>query len=699
MTDIALELVSVGELLTGKNLVIPGYQRRYSWLDAQRATLIQDIYQHQISDQKIIDRYFCGSIILEILDEKKYGVADGQQRITTMIILLKALLTFREVAESDIADIITAILYRAKNGLLTFVDSKQDKEFKRCLSLDDISNVKSNFDIAYKQMLGKLQQFHEGQLFAFASHIIHFTTFAVTIAPMYSGLLLFERANNRGLALSLTDRCKSIVLNKANDEVAVSRSWEQFLTYCQATDRSSDHHLLSYLWLSSSDGERVTAKSAIEAFQGLIKDSSDELVFDLENHAEYANNLELCLIPYVKLTCRNFRYLNCLRKQHQVRAVMAAARKMPESIQRQFLAELEKTAMVIALTSPLPGTVTAMLKEVLISIQDTKQYSDTASILRKYRSSLAYSMDDCIRHNIVVSSMNNVRALLYYLEAYLQQNNGSTVLAAEDMGGTIEHILPQSKRDYNPAVDLTGNLTLLDQTINSHIGDADFKYKTDAYQHQKFLLTQSLVRDFQVASRNEKLRPEVYKAGETWDSRDIIARGKMLSKLASKVFDYDYESAADRSDPYHSKIDIPQADNLRSVYNTLLSVLAGNSTTLEIYEFHKAMLDKDIDTRLTRYTINALELLDLVNRDKSELGDIITLSSNGEKAAQLEYVDFVKEYVATNPVLISLSKMTRDECIAFITAHSTVEASTLVRRYGCLRAWFKECGFDAKSEN
>jgi hypothetical protein len=692
MRDIELELVSVGEILSGKSLLIPAYQRRYSWKDNQRETLIRDIYQHLIADKKLIDRYFCGSIILEKLDDDRYGVADGQQRVTTIIILLKALLTFDDVASSEFADNISSTIYRAKNGFLSFADNKQDREFKRCLSLNNTAELKSNFDIAYKQMLSIFREFPDGHRVAFASQIIQSTTFALTIAPMHSGLMLFERANNRGLSLSLTDKVKSIVLNTASDVIGVSRGWESFLTYCQSTDRSSCHHLLNYLWIRSSDGERITAGLAIDAFQKHIRNSSDELVLDLENYAEYASNLELCLNPNIRLTCRNFRHLHCLKKQHQIRAVMTAARTMSEKDQRLFLGDLEKTAMVIALTSPLPADVTQILGKVIVSLQLTQQYSDVSSILRRYRNSLAYEFDDCVRHKIIVSAMNNVRALLYYLEAYLQQESGSSVLAADDMGGTIEHILPQSKRIESRTVDLIGNLTLLDQTINSHIGDANFADKTDAYQHQKFLLTQSLVRDFQVASRNEILRPILYRAGGTWQESDIIARGKMLSELSAKVFDFDYQAAADRVDLYQSKIEIPQANNLKSVYHTLISIAAGNSTLQEIYEFHKAMLDKDITDRETGYTITALEILELVDKEKSELGSTVMLSPTGLLATQLEYADFVKAYVAPNPVLISLSQMSREDCIAFIAVNAGLQGSTLARRYSCLRTWFIECG-------
>lgn len=70
---------------------IPEYQRAYSWSIDNCDKLWQDINDFVDSDSK--DRYFFGTIIINCQDDDtKYGLIDGQQRTTTFLLLLKALL-------------------------------------------------------------------------------------------------------------------------------------------------------------------------------------------------------------------------------------------------------------------------------------------------------------------------------------------------------------------------------------------------------------------------------------------------------------------------------------------------------------------------------------------------------------------------------------------------------------------------------
>ena len=70
---------------------IPEYQRAYSWGIDNCDKLWQDINDFVGSESR--DRYFFGTIIINCQDnDTKYGLIDGQQRTTTFLLLLKALL-------------------------------------------------------------------------------------------------------------------------------------------------------------------------------------------------------------------------------------------------------------------------------------------------------------------------------------------------------------------------------------------------------------------------------------------------------------------------------------------------------------------------------------------------------------------------------------------------------------------------------
>ena len=88
------KLLKIGEYLKlDKNAIftIPEYQRPYSWEISHCDKLWQDINGFMESDSK--DSYFFGTIIINCYNnDESYGLIDGQQRTTTFLLLLKALL-------------------------------------------------------------------------------------------------------------------------------------------------------------------------------------------------------------------------------------------------------------------------------------------------------------------------------------------------------------------------------------------------------------------------------------------------------------------------------------------------------------------------------------------------------------------------------------------------------------------------------
>lgn len=70
---------------------IPSYQRPYAWTEEETDTLFEDLYDFYINEPSD-ENYFLGSIVLIKEDDKPHAdVIDGQQRLTTLTILLAAI--------------------------------------------------------------------------------------------------------------------------------------------------------------------------------------------------------------------------------------------------------------------------------------------------------------------------------------------------------------------------------------------------------------------------------------------------------------------------------------------------------------------------------------------------------------------------------------------------------------------------------
>jgi len=76
---------SVGALLNSGYYVIPRFQRPYSWDDENISEFWADTIVNATSE------YFIGSMVMYTIGDRRFGVVDGQQRLTTIVILLSAL--------------------------------------------------------------------------------------------------------------------------------------------------------------------------------------------------------------------------------------------------------------------------------------------------------------------------------------------------------------------------------------------------------------------------------------------------------------------------------------------------------------------------------------------------------------------------------------------------------------------------------
>ncbi|RFM27142.1 DUF262 domain-containing protein [Deminuibacter soli] len=84
----------IGSIFNGNRFVIPAYQRKYSWTNTECKDLWQDI-EESVNDRM---NHFLGTLsfkenkVIGLTTDTVYEIIDGQQRITTLFILLKVLI-------------------------------------------------------------------------------------------------------------------------------------------------------------------------------------------------------------------------------------------------------------------------------------------------------------------------------------------------------------------------------------------------------------------------------------------------------------------------------------------------------------------------------------------------------------------------------------------------------------------------------
>lgn len=119
-----------------ENFVIPEYQRGYSWDITQCDKLWQDIEAFIASNAS--DPYFFGTIIVDCSETSKFNLIDGQQRTTTFLLLLKALLiqlneAIPKVSDDEESEALKAGLKANRNKIMAILYKAEDEDIPSML--------------------------------------------------------------------------------------------------------------------------------------------------------------------------------------------------------------------------------------------------------------------------------------------------------------------------------------------------------------------------------------------------------------------------------------------------------------------------------------------------------------------------------------------------------------------------------------
>ena len=214
-----LEELSIHKMMSSGRYIIPIYQRNYAWGEGQVKQLIQDVWD---SAKNGVHNYFIGSLIVYERDKKKqiFETIDGQQRLTTLTILLSVLRNEFDVVIDNIDDInldfdsrsfSTTSLHHLYNGKR----NNNEYEFE--------SGILLAYDVIHKQLK---EGFENGAIDK--EKFIYFLLNKVKIVrvPVPHDTDLnhyFEIMNNRGEQLEKHEILKASCMEKLSedgDEVA-----------------------------------------------------------------------------------------------------------------------------------------------------------------------------------------------------------------------------------------------------------------------------------------------------------------------------------------------------------------------------------------------------------------------------------------------------------------------------------------------
>ena len=254
-----LKIVSVKDLLQG-HLTIPEYQRPYRWSSESAVTLVTDSYSAFVNK---VPEYRIGSVVLHreknADNSVKLNVVDGQQRLTTISIML---FVFSEL---------TNYKYKGEENPPLLLGAKYNK-----LSIEAIVN---NLSIIRR----KLKEIDKNQLTDYFNYLLEKCTVVKIITDdAQSAFQFFDSQNTRGKELAPHDLLKSYHLREMNDDsesskIEIISAWEN-TKQSELENLFSDHLYPLVRWYKGKDGLNYSTKN-IKTFKGIKKSNNYNSTF------------------------------------------------------------------------------------------------------------------------------------------------------------------------------------------------------------------------------------------------------------------------------------------------------------------------------------------------------------------------------------------------------------------------------------
>ncbi|GAA8908654.1 DUF262 domain-containing protein [Helicobacter pylori] len=502
--------------------------------------------------------YFCGSLVLIAISEdskaKTYDVVDGQQRLSTFILLAKVLATlFLEHLNEESEDYLQESLISkyGKKDRLNFnaIGFNSKKDFQYALtSFNDAptSNNKNNYlknaiflkDYLEKKEIKDINAFIEWLYF----HVVFIT---ITCPDADKALRIFNVLNARGLALNATDIFKGELLKHAKEherEEFVSR-WNALSQKCSDNDLTMETLFSWYLtYLNPVTGGKSMEERLADQFERLNKPPLEYLKGVEDFYNAYCWVLEMQdrhahLLSYLASDFWCIILCTSILHHYSDQDIEALKELLVKFYYQNWVAEQKEPK------KQTNCNIIKALKEKkniddIISI--VKQYLDENKITQNFREKLK---DDHLYEKHKKASKNSwLRPILILVEYFMSDDPEPKRIQTNDFH--VEHILPQnptlssqwakdfSEEEREHYTHSLANLTLLGGKKNTKASNLDFKDKKEIYMGEEIRLNKK--KTFRVMTCY-KMTIDIAHHYTEWTPKSLEKRKEELIEIIESV--------------------------------------------------------------------------------------------------------------------------------------------------------------------
>ena len=507
---------SIEEIFQKKEYIIPEYQRPYSWTEDQCFQLWEDVtafYQDSfVRDPQ--SQYFLGNIVIYKEGKKaqpghSYVVVDGQQRLISLQLLIKALHGHAGTYETLIR-----LLRKTDPVKDTTVDEpriesravEDDSDALRNIIIGNNENkntTNAKFQENYNLFVGWIKQWRDGHKEEDLIELITALLNNVVLLPIHCGSeddaqTLFQTINDRGLNLSDVDIFKSILYSKANKPKKFMDDWKYLSPDSENTqeyEKEFDNLFRIQMHISRASEGDITKEQGLRSYFKSDKRLEEKIMTGLRKSHDIMHNWSeypeadawwsiLDVHPNRYWQFPLFVFLHKYGKRND-----AGLYEVKEDSKKDYLDLMEQTVKYFYTVGVARNTINAVRDttfKVCRAIEKKKEYE------QEYSDNMQRHIEE-FQNKMEQSSFGRYSKGLVLIGAYLHKNQRKhckEYSAFLDDGFHIEHILPKNWNNYDGwnqethAEDLNklGNLVPLEYKLNIAARNDFFDKKKERYK-------------------------------------------------------------------------------------------------------------------------------------------------------------------------------------------------------------------------
>ncbi|MCQ2623707.1 DUF262 domain-containing protein [Helicobacter pylori] len=558
---------------------IPIYQRPYQWTEENCEKLLDDLFFNYKNDRE--SDYFCGSLVLIAISKdskvKTYDIVDGQQRLSTFILLAKVLATLyserldperksQEYLQESWSDRHEHKGKKKKKRLdFDLVGSSAKKDFQDTLDFfDDLDaskgeNSKSNGSSKSKNNYLKnaiclkdyLEKKEIEDIDDFIEWLYSNVVFITIICPnIDKALRIFSVLNARGLPLNATDIFKGELLKKLTEEKEqeeLATRWEDLYQKCLDNGFAMETLFSWYLdYLNPVTSREKMEKRLVTWFKNLNKTPLEYLDGVEDFYNAYCEVLEMQDRHAHLLSYKDDDYL------HVILCASILHHYSDQDIKalKELLVKFYYQDWVAGQTK---STRSQTCCNIIIALKEKKSIENIASIVKKYFKDK--NITQRFKENLQDSNLytkfyytgktpkkNSWLKPILILVEYFVSDDPCPKRIQMDKNLHIEHILPQqpgssrqwmkdfSEEERGLYTHSLANLTLLGGNKNSQASNLDFKEKKEIYMGHAVKLSKKVMTCY-------KMTIDIAHKYTEWTPKSLEKREKDLMSIIESALE------------------------------------------------------------------------------------------------------------------------------------------------------------------